>query len=763
MPPAAFSDVSVSARNMTDEQTRSLVMPTAKQTPAATISMLVAELWRYKLVVPAVAAVVVAAVVFWTMRQPKIYEAAATLEYDPHPAQPLGSKLEDQSGNSFWDSQEFYETQNFILRSRSIAERVARKLALHRDDDFMGRATRSGKAVPEANALEGATARVMKALKIEQVRDTRIVRIRAQDRSPDRAQLIANAVVDAYIEKSLEDRLGTSSRAMEWLGNQMQNLKRELESSELALYKFREGHHTLSASLEERRKIIGSQLQSYNNTLTQIRERRVQIAARLSVLRELSAAKDPLALSSGPLANDPAIAGLRVQYRETSEQLGRLSLLYGDAHPQVRAARAARDMVLSSLEAQVNSIYAGIEAELKEHERAEKGIQAALDEVNRQGLALSLQEIDYTRLERERSSKTELYGMVMERAAQTDLSHAMRVPSGRALDSAIRSDTPVSPNVRLIVTFAVVIGLTLGVFAALGVSYLDNKVRGPADMEARGVTVLGVMPSIGAVAALPSYSRDKRRGARRLESSERDMIVHLEPRSTAAECCRTIRTNITFQAADRPLRTIAVTSAMPKDGKTTVAVSLATALAQSGRRVLLIDTDMRKPRLHRVFKLPGGPGITSVLAGEATLDEVVRATDVPDMSFMQCGPLPPNPSELLHTRRFAEVIEEARSKYDTVIFDTPPLGAVTDPAIIATQVDGTVLVVRSGSTTRNGVDAALRQLSSVSARLLGIVLNGVDLTDSNYGSYYAYYRGYYEEDGKNDGSGPPGKTAPRTT
>jgi capsular exopolysaccharide synthesis family protein len=201
---------------------------------------------------------------------------------------------------------------------------------------------------------------------------------------------------------------------------------------------------------------------------------------------------------------------------------------------------------------------------------------------------------------------------------------------------------------------------------------------------------------------------------------------------------------------------------MPKDGKTTVALSLATTLAQSGRRVLLIDTDMRKPRMHRVFKLASGPGLTTVLAGEATIDEVVRATDIPGVSLIQCGPLPPNPSELLHTRRFAEIIAQTREKFDSVIFDTPPLGAVTDPAIIATQVDGTVVVVRSGVTTRNGVDAALRQLHSVSARIIGIVLNGVDLTDSNYGSYYAYYRGYYEEDGGKSGDGGSNGNTPGT-
>jgi capsular exopolysaccharide synthesis family protein len=743
-----------------------LATPNTKQAPASTFAMLMRELWRYKLVVPAVAAMVVAGLLFWTMRQPKIYEATATLEYDPRPTQPLGNKLDDQSVTGpMWDTQEFYETQNFILRSRSIAERVVRKLALHRDTDFLEAEDGSNAAQPAT--VEKTTSLLMKALQIEQVRDTRVVRVRARDRSPDRAQLIANAVVDAYIDKSLEDRLGTSSRAIEWLTNQSVNLKHELESSELALYKFREAHQTLSASLEERRHIIAGQLQSYNNALTELRQRRVRTQARLSVLKELISAaegEDPLAFGAGTIGEDSAIASLRMKYRDATVELGRLALVYGEAHPQVRAARAARDTVVLALKKQVQSIYAGIEAELQELERAEKGIQTALDEVNRQGLALSLQEIDYTRLDRDRTNKSELYDVVINRAAQTELARAMRVSSGRMVDAAIRPRNPVSPRVKLILSFAAIIGLALGVAAAIGVSYLDNKVRGPADMEARGITVLGVLPAIdAAMPLLPPYRRDRRRSARRLESQERDLVVHLEPRSTAAECCRTIRTNITFQAAGEPLRTLAITSAMPKDGKTTVAVSIATTLAQSGRRVLLIDTDMRKPRLHRVFKMPTGPGITSILAGEATVDDVVHATDIPNVSVMQCGALPPNPSELLHTRRFAEIVEETRKKFDSVIFDTPPLGAVTDPAVISTQVDGTIVVVRSGSTTRNGVDAALRQLHGLTARIVGVVLNGVDLTDSNYGSYYAYYRGYYEEGDSGNKPGPTASSPPHTS
>jgi succinoglycan biosynthesis transport protein ExoP len=711
--------------------------------PVNTLLALLAELWRYKFVIPAVALLVAGATTFWTVRQPKVYEAVATLEYDPDPAQPMGSSVEDTSSSSYnyWNTQEFYETQNLILRSRSIAEQVVKRLRLHEEPSFVG-AEQVGKV-----SVADAAALLMPAIRVEQIRDTRVVQIKVTDYSPERAQMVANTVVDVYLAKSLEDRLGTSSRALEWLGAQMENLKRDVEGAELALYKFREDHHSLSASLEERQKIIAGQLERYSQSLTEIHARRVQTDARLTVLNELLAAEhDPSAVRANGIAEDEAVMSLRSKYRDAIDEISRLSFTYGEAHPQVKAAIAARDLVLAQLKAQIASIVRGIEVELQAYDRAEKGIRVALDEVNQEGLQLGLQEIEYTRLERQRRSKTDLYDLVMKRAAQTDLTRALRLANGRPIDSALLPRVPVSPRVRLLVALGVIVGALLGVLAALAIAYVDNKVRGPSDIEARHTTLLGVLPSINGSLSLSNYTRERRKRGRRLEHVERDLIVHLEPRSTTAECCRTIRTNITFQSADKPLRTLAVTSAMPKDGKTTVSISLATVLAQSGKKVLLVDTDMRKPRLHRAFKVPPGAGITSVLAGETPFNEALQTTDVPGLTLLQCGPLPPNPSELLHTRRFAELVETAQNAFDMVIFDSPPLGAVTDPAIISTQVDGTIVVVRSRSTTRAGLDAALRQLRSVSARILGVVLNGIDFSDSNYGNYYAYYRGYYEED-----------------
>lgn len=725
------------------------IAPSGAANAATSASLHLAELWRYRWLVPAMAALVVLAATVWVVRQPRVYQASASLEYDPNPSKPLGATIEDSTSSyNYWDLQEFYETQNYILRSRTLAQKVARKLALNTDASFMGPARLDG----EPFTVEDAASRLMAALEVDQVRDTRVVVVSIRDTDPARAQLLANTYVDTYIDKSLEDRLGTSVTALDWLNSQVTNLKQELDSSELALYKFREEHHSLSASLSERQKLIAGQLQNYSDALTDQRTKIVQTRARLEVVREqLAESPDLLSIRVGPLATDTSISDLRQRYREAEAELLRLTVTYGENHPEVRGVQANLDALRAQLTAHAAAITAGIESELRELERAEAGLQGALNQVNQQGLELSLQEIEYSRLDRERSSRAALYETVLERAAETNLMRALRVASARVLDRALKPVNPVSPRIRFVIMLSVVAGLAAGVAVALLLARLDNKVRTGADIEMRGVTVLGVLPGVDSDAA-PA----KRKARREREDASRDLVVHLQPKSSIAECCRTLRTNITFQSADHPLRTIAVTSAMPKEGKTTVSLSLAITLAQSGRRVLLVDTDLRRPRLHRTFGVSNGVGITSVLAGQTSLGDAMQRTEVEGLTLLPCGPLPPNPSELLHTNRFAQLVEDVRQAFDVVVFDSPPLGAVTDPAIIAPQVDGTLVVARARSTSRASLDAALRQLRAVNARIIGAVLNGANLRDSEYASYHGYYRGYYADEPQPGSHGAPG-------
>jgi capsular exopolysaccharide synthesis family protein len=216
------------------------------------------------------------------------------------------------------------------------------------------------------------------------------------------------------------------------------------------------------------------------------------------------------------------------------------------------------------------------------------------------------------------------------------------------------------------------------------------------------------------------------------------MYVHQHPKSQVAESCRSLRTNIVFSYADRQLKTLVVSSANPREGKTTLVMYLGTTMAQSGQRVLLVDTDMRRPRLHTSTGVPGSKGLSNLIVGEESYDDAIKSTEIPNLYVLPCGPLPPNPAELLMSKRFGVVLEELGKRFDRVILDSPPLGAVTDAVVLSKQSDGVALVVRAGKTLRDEVKRSVRQIRDVDGQVVGVILNQLDAHDRRYG-YYSYY------------------------
>jgi capsular exopolysaccharide synthesis family protein len=279
-------------------------------------------------------------------------------------------------------------------------------------------------------------------------------------------------------------------------------------------------------------------------------------------------------------------------------------------------------------------------------------------------------------------------------------------------------------------------GLLSGLLLAFATESLDNTVKTPeAAEELVGAPMLGVLPRL---------TEAKQRLM--ADAPVRDLTVHENPTSMAAEACRSIRTNLMFLSAQKEIQHIVVTSPGPQDGKTTVAISLAITMAQAGGRVLIVDTDMRKPRIHRSFGIKADQGISTAIMGNAMLKDVIVHSEIPNLDILPCGPNPPNPAELLHTDRFREILAQIRQNYDKVILDAPPTGPVTDPAIIGSITDGVVLVLRAGHTTREAAAYARRHLADGGARILGLVINQTDRRSGRYGygySYYAPYGRYY--------------------
>jgi polysaccharide biosynthesis transport protein len=718
---------------------------------AATQSLeYVRVLWKRKWLV-LLAAVLGSGVAYaWTSRLPRIYQADCTIEYDPNPPKPLGREVEDVSTPmAWWETREYFTTQNKIIASRAVAERVVRKLSLHENADFWGIPEQERGGWQRASVAD--TAQLLQGMMtVSQERDTRLVHIMVKDRSPDRAMLLANTIADAYMQKTMEDRLGATTGALEWLGKQLDGLKDQLEHSEMALHEFSEGHTTLAVSLEDQQNIVAANIAQISRQLTDLKVRRLELNARVNELRAANS-DDPFAVYASAFFINTVLSQLRSIHQALMREKDNLSVQYGEAHPRIVAINSQVESVKRALRAEINGMISAAQSDLNEVAEVEKGLQGELSAANKLGLELNLQEITHRRLQRQRDNTSKLYGTLLERTAQTDLTRALQVAYVRVVDQALAPRVPVSPRASMNLALGLVFGLVAGVVLAFVLDQLDRTIRTVEDAEATGITILGIMPKIEENSSLstPAYGR-KRRDANPAEQlNSRDLVVHTHPKSSAAECCRTIRTNLMFMSADKPRKTLVVTSASPREGKTTVTMSLAISLAQSGKRVLVVDTDLRKPRIHRALDTTLAKGVTTVLVGELNVKDAIQETDVPGLSFLASGPIPPNPAELLHTSQFRQLLVDLSKMYDHVIMDSPPLAAVTDAAVIAPQVDTAILVIHSQRTTREALRTALRQLRDVGCQPTGGVLNEVDLSTMRYGygSYYYYNsEGYYEAD-----------------
>lgn len=723
---------------------------------------------RQKWTIAGVFAAVVIPTIFITLGLTKTYQAKATLQYDPNPPRPLGSDVEDVANpaSNFLSTKEWYQTQNTIIASRTIAQRVVDKLNLHRDADFMhvpekGRSAWSG-ATPEE-----AVDALLEALTVRQERETRVARVEVVDSNPERAALLANTLVDTYTDWVMEERLGSSVRAVEWLSGQLDDISKRLDSSEHELYSFRRRNNVLSVSLADQQNSITQTINSFNSALTEAVARRIQVSAKLSQFED-AAKSDPMEVHAGPLADSIAMAELRRRYSEVLAKKRSLATIYGPNHPQMRGIEVELETLVSAARREVNGALSQLRSELHEVEEVARGLQKAKQQTQNLGLDLNLHEINYNRLERERANNEKLHGLLLQRTTETNLTRLLRVSPVRIVDRARVPTTPVRPRTIL----NVIAGCFLGLLGGLGIAFvrlrMDRSVSTPEEILALGAPVLGLIPGILEDRDGPRVGNYGVRRRRRREAVDvvaaRDLVVHMRPRSSVAECCRTIRTNLAFMSTDKPLRTIVVTSPGPAEGKSTVAMSLAITFAQSGRRVILVDTDLRRPRLHKALGLVVPGGVTTALAGEQTLSECVHQTEIDRLFVLPCGPIPPNPSELLHTAAFGRILAQLREDFDIVVLDSPPVGVVIDAAIIGPQVDGVLLVAKSERTTRDALSHALRQMNDVGSRILGCVLNEADLSKQDgYGAYYYYAGGYYQANQGDTGGDGPGPGAPGTT
>jgi succinoglycan biosynthesis transport protein ExoP len=686
------------------------------------------------------------AAIFYTKETQKVYQASAMLELDPNAAQPLGDKEGgglDIGAGAYWDTREYYETEYKILTSDRVLRTVVRDLGLTTDMGFLGLKTRPTTPVPEDTAVEALRGRVT----VEPVKNSRLLHVLVDDVDPKRAARISDAISNAFIDQNLQDAINATSDAVTWLNGQVDHIKQDLDQNENALHKFKQENDLPSTSINEASNMLRLEMQELNTALTTTRTKKEELSARYAELKKISP-DNPDQLASSELLASGYLTSLRTDYQQAVKERDTL-LASGklENHPLVREATERVSDTRRVLLAEVKNIQGAVERDLAVIVRQEAGEAKLFEAARRQAVSLNMKEIEYHRLDRTRDENEKLFGMLLSRMKEADLSRMMKVNNIRIVDSAAVPKGPIRPRPLVNLGIGLLSGLLLGAALSWGREQMDRSLKTPEDVEEKlGVTFLGLLPTFAedkekVVAAKARVTRKRRPESTTLPP---ELVVHEAPLSGVAEAARSIRTNIMFMNPDRPYKRLLVSSAAPSEGKTTVACSIAIALAQGGQRVCIVDCDLRRPRLHRIFGRAGDAGVTNVIVGDATVDEVAKPTMVQNLWSVPAGPTPPNPADLLHSDRFKKFLSDLSDRFDRVVIDSPPVVPVTDSAIISTLVDGTVFVVRAFATSRHMSRQGLRTLRDVDSPVIGVVLNAVSLNRRGYNYAYQYY---YHRDG----------------
>ncbi len=698
-------------------------------------------------IVTASVALAAGGAVLYTKSATKIYECKTLIEIDSHVPQPLsseqGNPMLEIGAGALWDDHVYYETQYKIMASDRVLSAVVRDLGLASDRDFTNAAPGS-----RPMTIEEATATLRGMVNIEPIKYSQLVWVKVDSARPAQARRISDAVANAYIEQNLQTALSATSNAFVWLSGQLDHIRQDLEQDEDALYDFKRVNDLPSTSINETSNMLRIEMQELDLALTHTRTKKEEVAAREAELAKVSA-ETADQLPASELLGSPFLQSLRTQYQDAvKERLSALADGKGENHPLVKRADGRLTETRDALLAEVRNIKGAVEKDLAVITREEAGDSALFEATRRRAVDLNMKEIEYHRLDRTRDQNEKLYGVLLQRMKESDLARMMRVNNIRVVDLATESLDPVRPRSGTNLTIGLFFGVAVGIALAWARQQLDSSLKTPGELESElGVTFLGLLPEVD------DADEDRRRRSRRRRRqasvatgpSAVELVVHSRPLSGVAEAARSIRTNLLFMNPDRPYRTLLVTSAAPSEGKTTIACSIAIALAQGGQRVCIVDCDLRRPRLNHIFDRLGDKGVTNVLVGDATIDEVAKPTVVDSLWSIPAGPTPPNPADMLHSESFRRFLVDLASKFDRVIIDSAPLVAVTDSAIISTQTDGTVFVVRAFKTSKHLSAQGLRVLRDVDARIVGAVLNAVDLKRQEYSYYYHYY--YYKREG----------------
>jgi succinoglycan biosynthesis transport protein ExoP len=682
-----------------------------------------------------------------SFRTTPLYEARTQLliEKDTPKVANLNTMFQEQDG---WYNDDFYQTQYKILQSRTLARRTVTSMNLTNHPllqqalapktspitltglvygavdlakrAVMGPPPKAPAPTQRAETRDAVTPYVnlvLGSLNVVPVRNSRIVELRVTSSEPQLAADMANGVAKAYIQQNLEARFSASKDATDWFGQQLAEQRKKVEETEVALQQYKETHDAIA--VEDRQNIVVQRLADLNGAVTKAKTTRIEKEALYNQLKAVqgTAAVDTF---SAVLGNE-YIQKMKSDIGDLQRQEAQLAEKYGDRHPEMMRIKNAVQVAQAKYDNEVNKVVESVHAEYMAALAQERSLTGALETQKSEALGLNRKGIEYTVLQREAESNRQLYESLLQRTKETGISGELKSSNIRVVDAAEVPTSPVLPRRSNDLMMAALAGSVLALGLVFLFEYLDNRIKSPQELRALNLAFLGMVPKI--------------------DNSGPTLLNDAVP-AAFGEAIRAVRTNVLFSSADEGVRSVVVTSAGPGEGKSLFSSNLSVSLAQAGQRVLHIDADMRRPRVHDIFEVPQEPGLSNLLVGDCKPSEAVRKTSVPNLCVLPAGMIPPNPAELLGSKRCVEYLATLGEHFDWVVIDSPPVLAVADASVLANSASGVIFVIGADQTTRNTAKAAVEQLNAVQAHVIGAVLNRADVERNPY-YYSAYYRKEY--------------------
>ncbi len=680
------------------------------------------------------------------------YVASARLQIDPVVPKIKGIENPAESAQSvygFWGFKEYFKTQLENLKSPALRAKVAERppvqQALRRFwqkkrssdapdfiEQFLPRSSKDRSPVPEAGEGSGILPLPPLAVHVNAVRDTRLVDVSVETEDAELAAVFANELAAAFQEENLEQRMKRSSEALEWLAKRARDLEKQVAEAEMALQDYKAREDTIA--LEDQSNIVTAELEQLNEAVTRAKTERIAAERTYRQLQNFLEGDVPVEQLPAALTVSEGFRTVLAQLGEKKAELARLQERYLDKHPKVIEAKAELQGLREHARLEARNLLEQAKADLDLLRAREEGLQAALEEQEKKAMLLDRKAVEYGILERQAETTRKLYSSILQRMEEASVAGTVESNNITLVKEAVPPGRPAKPNKPRILVAYTGFGFVVAVAFILFLNMLDDRIRSQEDVEnSLKIPFLGYVPVIA-----------------KRSSVRRDRVVADDPTSTTAEAFRNVRAAIGFSEEKDPIKLLVITSASPGEGKSLVASNLAISYAQTGARTLLVDADMRRPSVHHIFAVERSPGFSDALSGTHPLQSTAVESGIENLYVCSAGSPVPNPAELLAGEGLRAFLTEAAESFDRIVFDTPPVSAVSEPLLLAPQVDGVVLVTQFRRLRTPLAKRIVVRLIRAHARIIGAVINRIDVRKGAYNYYYyGYYDSYeYGEDGK---------------